>query len=145
MHQQWIPAYNFSITGYNGYAFGVCAEAGDPDCPCGTWQDTDMDGKTSSGSYHCGGQGPGVLAGGWENMDQGDGYYNGPVLPLGLTYNLTSEFGERVQRWENATGGIVVGATFPPPGPSFARGLLLPFVNLKTVPRSLSCAPFCPP
>lgn len=52
----------------------MCASAGDPQCPCGTWKDFDENGVWSSYSYHCAGQGPGLIGGGWENMDSGDGY-----------------------------------------------------------------------
>jgi hypothetical protein len=56
-------------------------------------------GEWSSYSYHCGGQGPGLIGGGWENMDRGDGFYNGPILPLGLTYN-TSAASLADNRWK---------------------------------------------
>jgi hypothetical protein len=41
-------------------------------------------------------------------MDRGDGYYNGPVLPLGITYDGSSTIGQHAQRWANPEGGIVV-------------------------------------
>jgi hypothetical protein len=30
------------------------------------------------------------ISGGWTNMDRGDGYYNGPVIPRGMTLNMTN-------------------------------------------------------
>jgi hypothetical protein len=47
-------------------------------------------------------------------MDSGDGYYNGPILPLGLTYDTDTSkgantFGQRAQKWKAAEkGGLVV-------------------------------------
>ena len=107
-----IAVYNYSgSTAYKGYANGVCDKAGDPTCPCGTWKDV-KDGKWSSYSYHCGGQGPGIIGGGWENMDSGDGYYNGPVLPLGLRYDATTNttLNARASKWTDPVGdgGLIV-------------------------------------
>lgn len=106
--QVWVNAsrvYNASILWeYNGYSNGYCrGGAGDPDCPCGTWRDV-RGGNWSSYSYHCAEK----INGGWENMDQGNGYYNGPVLPLGLRYNLTSAIGDRAKRWSDPVGGYIV-------------------------------------
>lgn len=90
---------------YNGYANGICKHAGDPNCPCGTWKDVRA-GVWSSASYHCAEN----IGGGWENMDQGNGYYHGPILPLGLRYNTTagSTFGDRVRKWADPEGAVVV-------------------------------------
>lgn len=88
---------------YNGYANGHCATAGDPKCPCGTWKDHHH-GKWESASYHCSSK----CAGGWENMDQGNGYYNGPILPLGLKFKNSSRIGDRVVNWKQPEGGIIV-------------------------------------
>jgi hypothetical protein len=63
---------------YNGYANGLCNAPNDPNCPCGTWTDV-RNGTWSSESYWC----SQLCAGGWANMDQGNGYWNGPVLPQG--------------------------------------------------------------
>lgn len=46
-------------------------------------------------------------------MDQGDGYYNGPILPLGLTYDTDTTkssnlFGQRAQQWKSPEGGLIV-------------------------------------
>ena len=50
------------------------------------------------------------IAGGWEEMDQGNGNYNGPILPLGLRFNTSSAstIAQRVARWRDAKRGIVV-------------------------------------
>ena len=87
---------------YNAYASGNCKSVHDPNCPCAAWSDV-KDGVWSSKSYWC----SNVSAGGWSEMDRGNGYYNGPVLPTGVTYDKTAlpNFGT----YQNATGAIVVG------------------------------------
>ena len=40
-------------------------------------------------------------------MDRGDGYYNGPTLPVGVTVDASSAFGRRLANWTRAAGAIV--------------------------------------
>lgn len=107
--QVWVNTtgtYNFSIMeDYNGYGNGRCKEAGDPNCPCGVWQDVHH-GEWTSYSYWA----SQYCAGGWAEMDRGNGYYNGPVIPLGLSYNTSSDsrFQQRAGRWRDARGGLVI-------------------------------------
>ena len=90
---------------YNAYASGNCDRAYDPSCPCGAWSDV-RDGKWTSSSYWCSDK----ASGGWANMDCGNGYYNGPILPTGMTYDTTdgSHSQVRFDRYKNATGAIIV-------------------------------------
>ena len=93
-----VDPYDFSILkGYNGFGNGHCDKPFDPACVCGSWRDVHH-GVWSSYSYHC--ANASVLAGGWEVMDGGNGYYNGPILPLGLRYNTSagSTIGDRAAR-----------------------------------------------
>ena len=94
--------YDSSIlTDYNAYASGNCKTANDPNCPCGAWSDV-RNGEWSSWSYWCSEH----AAGGWAEMDTGNGYYNGPILPTGMTYDPAAQ--GRFDRYKNATGAIVV-------------------------------------
>ena len=71
-----IEPYDFSILhGFNGFSNGHCATAFDPNCTVGSWRDQHH-GLWSSYSYH---GGP-LIAGGWENEDRGNGFYQGPIL-----------------------------------------------------------------
>jgi len=92
---------------YNAYTSGNCKSAGDPDCPCGTWKDV-RDGVWTSSSYWCSNR----TSGGWSNMDRGNGYYNGPVIPTGLTYDVSNKSGSKSQKrflsYKDAVGAIVV-------------------------------------
>eukprot|EP01060_Flectonema_neradi_P033223 TRINITY_DN550_c0_g1_i1.p1 TRINITY_DN550_c0_g1~~TRINITY_DN550_c0_g1_i1.p1 ORF type:complete len:848 (+),score=215.29 TRINITY_DN550_c0_g1_i1:43-2586(+) len=87
---------------YNAYASGNCKKVNDPECPCGAWSDV-KDGVWTSSSYWCSNR----SAGGWSEMDRGNGYYNGPILPTGVTYDKTML--PNFQTYENATGAILVG------------------------------------
>ena len=78
---------------YNAYTNGYCAGGpGERGCPAAPWRDYRRDGTAANAkvwesySYHSGTN----LAGGWENEDQGDGFYAGPVLPLGLAFEQTT-------------------------------------------------------
>eukprot|EP00658_Telonema_sp_P-2_P085306 TRINITY_DN9700_c0_g1_i1.p1 TRINITY_DN9700_c0_g1~~TRINITY_DN9700_c0_g1_i1.p1 ORF type:complete len:811 (+),score=166.33 TRINITY_DN9700_c0_g1_i1:197-2629(+) len=88
---------------YNAYASANCqAGVQDPDCPCGAWSDV-RGGNWSSGSYWCSDK----AAGGWAEMDTGNGYYNGPALPTGLEYDPAGDQ-SRFDSYANAVGAIVV-------------------------------------
>lgn len=92
---------------YNAYASGNCEAAHDPECPCGAWSDV-RDGVWTSSSYWC----SNVSAGGWSEMDRGNGYYNGPVLPLGLEYDVSgaapAKSQARFDAYADARGAVVV-------------------------------------
>ena len=90
---------------YNAYASGNCDKAYDDDCPCGAWSDV-RDGEWRSYSYHCSDK----ASGGWENMDTGNGYYHGPVLPVGLEYDTSGgpHSQARFDRYADAAGAVVV-------------------------------------
>ena len=76
--------------------------AGDPSCPCGAWLDTDRAGNLVSESYWC----SNVSGGGWAEMDKGDGYWNGPVLPTNVTLKKGSPLADRVANlWSAETRG----------------------------------------
>ncbi len=94
---------------YNAYASGNCAGgANDAECPCGAWSDV-KDGVWSSSSYWCSDK----ADGGWAIMDVGNGYYNGPILPVGMVYDVSDEKGaaksqKRFDKYADARGAIVV-------------------------------------
>ena len=102
------PAYAASASEhFNAYASGRCAFAGDPLCPCGAWRDTDGDGNWVSESYWC----SNVSGGGWAEMDKGDGFWNGPVLPTNVTLRGGSDLAARIATWSpKARGEAVVTA-----------------------------------
>ena len=102
------PAYAASASEhFNAYASGRCAFAGDPLCPCGAWRDTDGDGNWVSESYWC----SNVSGGGWAEMDKGDGFWNGPVLPTNVTLKGGSDIAARAANWSpKARGEAVVTA-----------------------------------
>jgi hypothetical protein len=102
------PAYAASASEhFNAYASGRCAFAGDPLCPCGAWRDTDGDGNWVSESYWC----SNVSGGGWAEMDKGDGFWNGPVLPTNVTLRGGSDLAARAATWSpKARGEAVVTA-----------------------------------
>ena len=86
---------------YNAYASGNCRSAYDPACPCGAWSDV-KDGKWTSSSYWCSDK----SAGGWSEMDRGNGYYNGPILPKGA-YDVNASGGKsqsRIDKYADARG-----------------------------------------
>ena len=92
---------------YNAYASGNCASAYDKQCPCGAWSDV-RDGVWTSSSYWCSDK----ASGGWANMDVGNGYYNGPILPVGMVYDASDDKGPKSQarfdKYADAKGAIVV-------------------------------------
>ncbi|KAH8057620.1 hypothetical protein JL722_6706 [Aureococcus anophagefferens] len=102
------PAYAASASEhFNAHASGRCAFAGDPLCPCGAWRDTDGDGNWVSESYWC----SNVSGGGWAEMDRGDGFWNGPVLPTNVTLKGGSDLAARAATWSpKARGEAVVTA-----------------------------------
>jgi hypothetical protein len=92
-----------TMVDYNTYASGSCETTYDPTCPCGVWSDV-KDNEWTSWSYWCSNQ----SAGGWANMDRGNGYWNGPTLPHGMHYNTTpASDTSRFQRYANATGAYL--------------------------------------
>eukprot|EP00937_MAST-01D_sp_MAST-1D-sp2_P006054 g6054.t1 len=89
---------------YNVYANAVCERGpGDPECPCGAWEDVRADGTRVSESYWC----SNATAGGWSNEDQGNGIYNGPALPTGLQYNTTDVAFSTFAEYADARGAII--------------------------------------
>eukprot|EP00041_Stephanoeca_diplocostata_P027514 m.757752 g.757752 ORF g.757752 m.757752 type:complete len:945 (+) comp23189_c0_seq1:37-2871(+) len=88
------------LSSYNLYASGNCEKVNDPMCPCGAWSDV-RDGKWTSSSYWC----SNISAGGWSEMDRGNGYYNGPILPQGMTYNKSML--PNFSAYKNLSGAIL--------------------------------------
>lgn len=103
-----ISGYDSStMVHYNAYTSGNCASLHDPQCPCAAWSDV-RDGVWSSSSYWCSNR----TQGGWAPEDQGHGYYNGPVLPVGMVYDTSTATGvksqARFEKYADAVGAIVV-------------------------------------
>ena len=84
---------------FDAYAAGRCETPGDPLCPCGAWRDVDASGNAVSESYWCSNS----SGGGWSEMDQGNGFWHGPVLPTNVTLKNDSDLAGRVRRAWDAT------------------------------------------
>mmetsp|Transcript_23634 Transcript_23634/g.73009 ORF Transcript_23634/g.73009 Transcript_23634/m.73009 type:complete len:873 (+) Transcript_23634:238-2856(+) len=94
------PAYAASQSqNFDAYAAGRCETPGDPLCPCGAWRDVDASGNAVSESYWCSNS----SGGGWSEMDQGNGFWHGPVLPTNVTLKNDSDLAGRVRRAWDAT------------------------------------------